>query len=147
MYSNINSSNKLLIQKIKVFAEKMMQDYPPGHNFLHIMRVHELAKHIAQKEKADLLIVEAAALLHDIGRKYELINPKINHADKSAELALPFLKTLIKIGFPSDKINPVLYAIRNHRFTKGIIPDTIEARVLQDADKLDALGAAGIMRC
>src|SRR3989338_4151270 len=133
MYSNINSSNKLLIQKIKVFAEKMMQDYPPGHNFLHIMRVHELAKHIAQKEKADLLIVEAAALLHDIGRKYELINPKINHADKSAEIALPFLRKLVnsgknkEFGFPEDKIPAVLYAIRNHRFTKGVIPDTIEA--------------------
>ena len=153
MYSNANSSNKFLIQKIKVFAEKIMQDYPPGHNFLHIMRVHELAKHIAKKEKADLLIVEAAALLHDIGRKYELINPKINHADKSAELALPFLRMLSKNGknkktcFPEDKIPAVLYAIRNHRFTKGITPDTIEARVLQDADKLDALGAAGIMRC
>src|SRR3989338_8723470 len=147
MYSNINSSNKLLIQKIKVFAEKMMQDYPPGHNFLHIMRVHELAKHIAQKEKADLLIVETAALLHDIGRKYELRNPKINHADKSAEIALPFLRKLSKDGkkvknikrkdeknkktcFPENKIPAVLYAIKNHRFTKGVIRDTIEAKVL-----------------
>src|SRR3989338_5749527 len=116
MYSNANSSNKLLIQKINSFAEKMMQDYPPGHNFLHIMRVHALAKHIAQKEKADLLIVEAAALLHDISRKYELENPKINHADKSAEIALPFLIKAVKYGFPRDKINPVLYAIKNHRF-------------------------------
>ncbi|MBI2136632.1 HDIG domain-containing protein, partial [Candidatus Woesearchaeota archaeon] len=65
-----------------------MHDSEPGHNFLHISRVHLLAKHIAQKEKADLLVVEAAALLHDIGRKYELRNPKINHADKSAEIAL-----------------------------------------------------------
>src|SRR3989338_7937156 len=147
MSSNTKSSHKLLVQKIKSFAEKRMHDYPPGHNFLHIMRVHALAKHIAQKEKADLLIVETAALLHDIGRKYELRDPKINHADKSAEIALPFLIKLVKYGFPRDKINPVLYAIKNHRFTKGIIPETIEAQVLQDADKLDAIGAVGIMRC
>ncbi len=142
-----NSINDKLIEKIRNYVRHLMQDAEPGHNFLHISRVHQLAKHIAQKEKADILVVEAAALLHDIGRPYELRNPKINHADKSTELALPFLKTLVKVGFPSDKINPVLYAIKNHRFTKGIIPKTIEAQVLQDADKLDAIGAVGIMRC
>ncbi len=139
-----NSIHNNLIEKIKTHVQRLMQYSEPGHNYLHISRVHQLAKHIAQKEKADLLIVETAALLHDIGRKYELRNPKINHADKSAKLAYPFLN---KIKFPNEKIAPVLYAIRNHRFTKGVIPTTLEARVLQDADKLDALGAAGIMRC
>ena len=145
-----NNKNILLINKIKRYSEKLMEDSLPGHNFLHISRVYNNAVIIAKKEKADLLVVEAAALLHDVGRKYELENPKINHADKSAELALPFLKKLAKLkksGFPSEKIPAVLYAIRNHRFTKGIVPETLEARVLQDADKLDALGAIGIMRC
>lgn len=147
-----NSIHNNLIEKIKSHVQRLMRDSLPGHNFLHILRVHENALMIAKKEKADLLIVEAAALLHDIGRKYELRDPKINHADKSAELALPFLIKLSKgnnkeVVFPKEKIAPVLYAIRNHRFTKGIIPNTSEARVLQDADKLDALGAVGIMRC
>ena len=115
-----------------------------GHDFEHVSRVYNLAKAIGKEEKADMLVLEAAALMHDLGRLAELKDPKLNHAVESAKIACDILKG---IDFPDDKVQDVLHAIRAHRFSKGEIPFTTEAKVLQDADRLDALGAIGIARC
>jgi uncharacterized protein len=138
-YKKLNN----LIEKIKRESEKYMKlNHNSGHDFSHISRVHKLSKIIAENEKnVDMLILETAALLHDLGRHFERKNPEINHADKSVEIAREILN---KVGFPKEKIKQVLYAIEVHRFNRGIIPSTIEAKILQDADRVDISGAVGI---
>jgi uncharacterized protein len=92
---------------------------------------------IGEEEKADPLILEAAALLHDVGRSLE----GVDHAEKSAEIAE---KLLAECSFPVAKIPQVLYAIRMHRYSRGAEPDTLEAKILQDADRIDISGAIGV---
>jgi uncharacterized protein len=108
-----------------------------GHDQTHTIRVHRLSRIIGKKEKADLLILEAAALLHDVGRSHD----QLNHAEKSAEIAEVLLR---ECDFPLDRLPQVLYAIRMHRFSRGVEPDTLEAKILQDADRIDISGAIGV---
>ncbi len=133
------------IEVIKQRSMQFMDEHSfSGHDFEHVMRVYKLAKTIGEEENADMLILEAAALMHDLGRHAELKNPKLDHAGGVCKDRLRHLK---KHSFPDDKVQDVLHAIRAHRFSKGEIPFTTEAKVLQDADRLDALGAIGIARC
>ena len=111
----------------------------PAHDISHIIRVYSNAKWIGEKESADMTVLLLAALLHDAGSKPE---------DKSAKpmetkAAEDFLK---KKCIPKDIRNKIVYAIKVHRFSKGITPRTLEAKILQDADRLDAMGAIGIAR-
>lgn len=130
------------IDKVKIESEKYMKkSYFGGHDFSHVLRVHNLCKKLGKKEGADMEVLEAAALLHDLGREEERKNPEIDHAEKSAEIAEKILK---EIGFVQDKIPKVLYAIKVHRFSKGVRPTTLEAKILQDADRIDISGAIGI---
>jgi uncharacterized protein len=112
-----------------------------GHDETHTIRVHELSMRIGKKEKADLQVIAAAALLHDAGRSFEKQDPLVDHAEVSAGIAEKLLK---ECGFPEEKIPEVLYAIRAHRFSQQKKPDTLEARILQDADRIDISGAVGI---
>ena len=114
-----------------------------GHTFDHTERVYHMAVKIAKDEKADLEIVKAAALLHDIGRPKENPDKEICHAEESAKMAPAILK---KVGFPEEKIKGVLHAIKVHRYSKQLKAETKEAAILQDADRLDALGAVAIGR-
>ncbi len=123
--------------------DEIKDEFSGSHGFDHTERVYNLALHIAQSEKIDLEVLQAAALLHDISRKEEHEGKVECHADAGAEKAA---KILAEIGFPSDKIPKVQYCIRVHRYSKGIMPETVEAKILQDADRLDALGAIGIAR-
>ena len=115
-----------------------------AHDYEHMLRVHALVRRIGKEENADMLVLEAAALMHDLGRAEESRDPDADHTRISAVLAEGILK---EVGFPGDRIDDVLYAISVHRYKNQILPETKEARILQDADKLDALGAIGIMRC
>jgi len=134
-----------VIQRIKEkVEERMSQNSFSGHDYGHVLRVYNTAKNIGNIENADLLVLEAASLLHDIGYPEEKKHPEKDHAEESAKEALTILN---EVDFPKEKIKDVLYAIRTHRFSKGILPETTEAKILQDADRLDALGAVGIMRC
>jgi len=126
-----------VIRLKQVALEYVQQHACAGHDQTHAIRVHRLCRIIGEKERADLLVLEAAALLHDIGRSYE----HTTHAEKSAEIAEGLLK---ECQFPEDKIPQVLYAIRTHRFSKGTTPETLEAKILQDADRIDIGGATGI---
>ncbi|MEM4140869.1 MAG: HD domain-containing protein [Nitrososphaeria archaeon] len=125
----------------KEVSEYYKNNFFSGHEYSHSLRVYNLCKILAKNEKVDMLVLEAAALLHDIGREHERKDPKVDHAEKSAELAQ---KILDKIGFPKEKVQDVLYAIKVHRFSKGINPKTLEAKILQDADRIDVSGAIGI---
>jgi len=108
-----------------------------AHDFDHVLRVTALAVHIAQAEGADVEIVRTAALLHDTG----LDNGRVGHEQVAAERARGILA-----GQPPEKVKAVAQAIRSHRFRAGPPPQTLEARCLFDADKLDAIGAIGVAR-
>ncbi len=111
-----------------------------AHDFDHVLRVHALAVRIAQAEGADLEIVSAAALLHDVAR-VEADRLGLCHAEMGAERARAILK-----GHPPRKVEAVAAAILAHRFRGTAVPASLEAKVLYDADKLDAIGAIGIAR-
>ncbi len=115
-----------------------------GHEFNHTQRVYNLSLQIAKEEKADLDIIKSSALLHDIARKkQDECGDKICHAEEGARMAKEILE---KTDFPQDKISSVCSAIETHRFSKKLKPKTKEAEILQDADRLDALGAIAIGR-
>jgi uncharacterized protein len=113
----------------------------PAHGWEHVRRVYNLALRIAKEEQADSLVVGIAALLHDIGR---LIHRKgVPHALLSVEEAREMLK---RYTLEPGQVENILHAIAAHSFSQGIEPRTLEARVVRDADRLDGLGAIGILR-
>ena len=131
----------MMIEKLKPKIENYFNC--TSHDFFHTQRVYNLATIIAKKEKADLEIVQAAALLHDIGRHLEEKDPTLCHAEESAKMAPAILKS---INFPENNIDKVMHCIKVHRYSKGLKAETKEAEILQDADRLDALGAICIAR-
>ncbi len=136
--------NKKILTKIESEAKKYFIGASGCHDWSHIDRVRNLALHIGKKEKADLKVLEAACLLHDIGRKEEMdSNGKFCHAEKGAELAEKFL---IKLKLDKKDIENIKHCIISHRFRNEYIPKTIEAKVLFDADKLDSIGMVGVGR-
>lgn len=112
------------------------------HDFDHIERVLALAERIARVEGADAAIVRAATLLHDWGRA-DAVAQGWDHAQEAAERARRWLQ---ERGAPDPWIEAVTHAIAAHRFRTEPSPATLEAQVLFDADKLDAIGAVGIAR-
>jgi uncharacterized protein len=113
-----------------------------GHGLDHVERVYNLAVRIAKQEKVDLDTVNAASLLHDIARRIESKTGKC-HAEEGAKMAIPILK---EINFPEDKLQNVIHCIKVHRYSKGLNAETKEAKILQDADRLDAIGAIATAR-
>ncbi len=118
----------------------------PVHDFDHVLRVYRMAERLALAEGADLEIVRAAALLHDAqgsapgGEGSE----RLNHHHASADFAA---EVLAAEGWPAGRIAAVQHAIRAHRFRdRSEPPQTLEAKILFDADKLDVLGAIGAAR-
>jgi uncharacterized protein len=115
-----------------------------AHDFDHVVRVWRLAERIAREENADLEIIRAAALLHDVRGALAGEEIRSQHHLLSAEFAG---KMLAKKGWEEERIQAVQYCIRMHRFRgNGEIPATLEARILFDADKLDVIGAIGTAR-
>ena len=110
------------------------------HDFDHVLRVLTLAERLGKAEGADLEIVRAAALLHDGGRGQAEARG-LDHAAFAANRVREILA-----GQPPEKIEAVVHAIAAHRFRSGPEPESLEAQVLFDADKLDAIGAVGIAR-
>ena len=116
----------------------------PVHGFDHVLRVLHLAEAIGRKEGADLEIVRAAVLLHDASRNGGGSPPGGDHQDSSAEFARDILSRDL---WPPDRIEQVLHCIRTHRFrSTSTSPQSREAKVVFDADKLDAIGAVGAAR-
>ncbi|WP_051330831.1 HD domain-containing protein [Aneurinibacillus terranovensis] len=116
----------------------------PAHDFLHVQRVYNHAKLLLQTEQADEDVVLVSVLLHELFN-YPKGHPESHlSGDVCAERAEVVLH---EQGFPAEKIPHVLDCIRNHSFSKGVMPATIEGKLVQDADRLDSLGAIGIARC
>lgn len=114
------------------------------HDLDHTLRVISNAKKLLENSEADKEIVLLAALLHDIARpEEEKSKGKVCHARLGAEIAPAMLK---EAGFSENIAVQVANAIRSHRFRGRNEPETIEADIVFDADKLDSLGAAGIGR-
>jgi len=113
------------------------------HDKHHVERVYNLAVRLAQAEGADLNIVKAAALLHDIARAMEDEGSIDDHASEGAKIAR---KILEETDFPKNRIDYVIHCIETHRFRNSLTPKTLEAKILQDADRLDIIGAIGIAR-
>ena len=129
----------------KGLKEKIQHNFEEGgsHAFDHTQRVYNLALKIGKKGKADLDVLKASALLHDIARSKEDNGEVECHAEHGAVMAEKLLK---EMNFPEDKIKNVVCSIKAHRHSKGLTAETKEAKILQDADRLDALGAITIAR-
>ena len=127
-------------------AQSWYLDDDPVHDFDHVMRVYRIAEKLALAEGADLEIVRAAALLHDsVGSAPG--NPGEARAEHHILSAIFARQVLTEEGWAEERIQAVEHCIRAHRFrNKGEKPQTIEAQVLFDADKLDVLGAIGAAR-
>jgi uncharacterized protein len=121
----------------------MYRDADPAHDFSHIWRVYRNARIIGQEEGADMRVLLLAALLHDVGSEKKHTSKQGESEVQGKRRVEAFLEA---IGLEKAAREMVQYAVDVHRFSKGIVPVTLEARVLQDADRLDALGAIGIAR-
>lgn len=123
--------------------EPLYQMADPAHDFSHITRVFKNAQSIGKSEHADMQVLLLAALLHDAGSESKISKGSPDSDQISLRKASDFLSAK---DVPEDVRKKVLYAIETHRFSKGIVPETLEAKILQDADRLDAIGAIGIAR-
>ncbi|MFW9870540.1 MAG: HD domain-containing protein [Candidatus Thorarchaeota archaeon] len=108
----------------------------------HTMRVYELCMKIGKTLKANLKVLGAAALLHDIGRPREDVTA-VSHSILSGEMGRGVLSDN---GFDDSEIDHVVDTIRTHRFSEGLEPNSLEGEILSDVDKLDAIGAVGVFR-
>ncbi len=135
--------NKDFYKKI----EKYMLDSPKDscHDKHHSYRVLYTALEIAKncKEELDLEVLIVSALLHDISRIDEIKNSDVCHAKLGSTVAYNYL---INEGYDKEKALHVKHCISSHRYRKSCAPQTIEAKILFDADKLDAIGSIGIAR-
>lgn len=115
-----------------------------AHDLAHLQRVWQSASQLlASYAQADTLVVMAACYLHD------LVNLPKNHPERhlaSRQAAQLAWQELAAGGFPADKLAAVSHAIEAHSFSAAIAPQTLEAQIVQDADRLDALGAVGLAR-
>lgn len=119
---------------------KLLIPPDPVHGFGHVKRVVEIACRIASSyENVDYEVLLLAAYLHDVGR---LSEPE-NHAVRSASIARHVLKML---GYPEDRIERVVEAVLAHSYSSGYVATSVEAKILSDADRLDALGTIGLVR-
>ncbi len=131
-----------VIDSIKNEVKEIM-DNDSAHNFDHVMRVYKNAQKICKKEKTNEKLVLCAALLHDI-----VSYPKSDKRSKmsSTESAKKSKIILKRYDFSNDEILIISDAIRDHSFSQNKTPESIVGKILQDADRLDAIGAIGIAR-
>jgi uncharacterized protein len=132
---------QILHEAQKYYTQLNKEDF--SHDVNHVYRVERVSKRIARDERADMEVVEASCLLFDVARILEDKGKVEDHAEEGSKIAR---KILGKINFPEEKIEAVCHAIFVHRKSKDRKPETIEAKILQDADYLDALGAVDVTR-
>ncbi|TLX96318.1 MAG: HD domain-containing protein [Thaumarchaeota archaeon] len=132
-----------LVEQLRKEVIKRTAKNDSAHDFGHIVRVYKNAQTIARKEKANMKLVLAAALLHDI-----VWYPKSDPRSKTSSVsgAKEAKRILKRYRYSVDEIKIITEAIRDHSFSRGVIPQTLEGKILQDADRLDAIGAIGIAR-
>lgn len=132
--------NAVFIQETAMYVRLQFEQEGSGHDWWHIQRVWQLAIKIAQHEKADLFLVEMAALLHDLDDwKLTPSNLPGNRSEN----------WMLKLGIPREQVIQIEKIIREVSFKGAGVdttPNSTEAKVVQDADRLDAIGAIGIAR-
>lgn len=131
----------------QIFIKKVQNEnngVDPAHDFSHFERVTQIAKNICHQESGQWEVVVPAAWLHD------LVSIPKNHTLRSQASrlsALAAIQFLRENQYPSDYLKSIQHAIESHSFSGGVEPETLEAKILQDSDRLDGLGAIGIARC
>lgn len=130
------------LNSLKIEVKKHLEN-DATHDFNHIMRVYKNAQEICKKEKANKKLVLASVLLHDLVLYPKSDKKSKNSSFESAKKAEEILK---KYSLSQEEINIISEAIKDHSFSQNKIPQSIEGKILQDADRLDALGAIGIVR-
>lgn len=136
-----------LLARLEPIARARTPGAEPAHDFLHVTRVVGAARAIARGEAADgrtVTVAVAAALLH------ELFNYPKGHPEshRSGEVCAEHAREVLRsVDASPDDTDAITYAIRVHPFSLGIAPDTLAAKILQDADRLDSIGAVGVARC
>ncbi|HIF6101408.1 TPA: HD domain-containing protein [Vibrio parahaemolyticus] len=129
-----------------LFLEFMQQEMQvdAAHDIEHVKRVVKTAKQLCDEENADIAIVLPAAYLHDCFT-YPKDHP--NRKQSSAIAAKKAIAYLESIQYPQQYHDAIAHAIEAHSFSANIRPNTLEAQIVQDADRLEALGAIGVTRC
>jgi len=138
------SLNEKQIKILKIVERELSED--PSHTLEHIIRVFKIAMSIVKTESdVDIEVLKTAILLHDIARLIEDKDNsgKTDHSILGAEMAETILT---KLNYPVEKIEKIKNCISSHRYRSNISPQSKEARILFDADKIDLLGAIGIAR-
>ncbi len=138
-YENMN---KTIIENTKNFVKQKLENAEAGHDYWHVLRVLKLSEKIAEKEGGDLFIIRLGALLHDIA------DAKFNNGDETAgpQIARKFLQTQ---NIPDEVIEHIVKIIENISFKNSFEKQKFtskELQIIQDADRLDAIGAIGIAR-
>lgn len=135
------------IELLKNEVKYLLEEGEGCHDWDHTLRVFNMAIHIGEIEGANLEVLKLAALLHDIARpiegKMRKEGKKICHAEVGSVMAEEILR---QYGIDEEKINKIKNCILKHRFSRGHEPKTKEEKILYDADKLDNIGAIGILR-
>lgn len=134
--------DRMQYETVENYMRQCMED--SAHDREHVYRVLYTALMIAEEEASvNLDVLICACLLHDIGRKEQFADPKLCHAKVGGEKAFRFLTDN---GFDADFAERVKDCIITHRFRENNQPQSLEAKILFDADKLDVAGAMGIAR-
>lgn len=124
--------------------ESTIESGDPAHDLEHIRRVVRNSSKIAENESLSMGVLLPAAWLHDCVHVPKNSPERSRASQLAADHALTILK---QHGYPEKHFNPIHHAIEAHSFSANLAPLTIEAKVLQDADRIDALGAVGLSRC
>ncbi|MFS0751620.1 HD domain-containing protein [Oceanobacillus sp. 1P07AA] len=132
------SSKEIQLEKITEYVKHKFSNDTTGHDYFHLERVVNNATKIAIEEEANLFITIAAAWLHDIA-DHKLTNNQENELNELSQF-------LHQLGLQHSQIEAIMTIINTTSYSKGIIPSTIEGKIIQDADRLDALGAIGLAR-
>lgn len=135
-YRKLNEFDLNVLDKLIEVSHAFHKDFG-CHGWEHTERVIGLCRFLGEKLEADMKVLIPAAILHDIGRGNQ------DHATQSSKMSAPILNSL---GFDVDTIERIQKCILTHSFTAGQHADSLEAMILFDADKLDAIGAIGIYR-
>lgn len=140
----MRTGNSIDIESLLGSVKALYDKADPAHDFSHILRVFRNAQIIGEEEGADMQVLLLAALLHDaISGSKNSSDSADSESDHRRKLVDDLLK---KMEISVEVREKVLYAVEVHRFSRGIVPRKLEAKILQDADRLDAMGAIGIAR-
>ncbi len=133
-----------ILEKTKYYVEEVLAEDSSGHDWWHIYRVWKMARYLAEKEGADQFIVELAALLHDID------DWKLNQKNNDSDECIKAKNWLIGLGVDEKIIEKIIQIINGMSFkganSEKFVMPSLEGKVVQDADRLDAIGAIGIAR-